>query len=182
MIVRKVFFGILLLGFITSASAAQIVNFVTKGNLQSNYDIDCIPISKVKNIYTPADLYKGVAKCIKRDDLDRAAALMFHILAYGRYDAARVDDKTAHQAIAALGVENLSIVEDAKRYKMLSIIEKNHDEYCKQEIKIGKPDYVPTYMIQHGMLAFTGKSSLAVNFDGNKVWSEEVLKAYLHCE
>ena len=48
--------------------------------------------------------------------------------------------------------------------------------------RIGPPDYVPHYMIQHGMGAFMPDKGDGLNaaFDGAMAW-EQALTSYLHC-
>jgi predicted choloylglycine hydrolase len=53
---------------------------------------------------------------------------------------------------------------------------------CNRLRIVGPPDYHPTYMIQHGITAFTGGggNALVANFDSAAAWQES-LNTYLHC-
>jgi hypothetical protein len=57
-------------------------------------------------------------------------------------------------------------------------------ELCDSATRIGSPDYVPSYMILHGMNAITDpastKAKLVPDFDAEAAWSK-VKKIYLHC-
>lgn len=53
---------------------------------------------------------------------------------------------------------------------------------CAAVDRAGPPDYVPSYMIQHGMGTFLGRSDgdLVRGFDPDKGW-QDLLSGYMHC-
>ncbi|KRG72131.1 hypothetical protein ABB29_00985 [Pseudoxanthomonas dokdonensis] len=175
-------------GHASETSTPSVVNHQANGNLESKHPLGCIGLGEVKNDYTPADLYKGVAACVNNGDMDKAAGLFSIAGAYGIFDTLRVTDRTAHQAVTVLKLENLgslpkeeiesfqaamtSISEDSARMQVL----------CQQIRQIGAPSYVPRYMIQHGMSAFTSKGGdeLDPSFDKTVAW-DKTLESYLHC-
>ena len=169
-------------------SPPLIHRFETPGNLQSNYKLDCIPASAAKNVYTPADLYKAVRKCVDAEKYADGVFLYALAGVYGRFDALRVVDKTAHQAILALQMRELWDTpepnKDRMQEKWLNAVtdKKQHDELCSKISLIGPPNYRPDYMIQHGMDAFNGiqGDGLVGNFDDKAGWGK-ALDTYLHC-
>lgn len=61
-----------------------------------------MPVSSVSNKHTPADIYPGVAACLKAGDFEKAAQLYLTAGTFGRFDQLRVSDRTAHQAVTVL--------------------------------------------------------------------------------
>jgi hypothetical protein len=169
-------------------SGAQITNIEAKGNLQSLKTVGCVGVSELTNQHTPADIYPGVRKCIDAGEFERAGQLFFVAGVFGRFDTLRVADQTAHQAISVLRTNNLGNI-DEERQKAFQ--ESLKDRYgpgspelaglCGELRRMGPPAYHPTYMLQHGMRAFTGAGGgLTQDFDPNKAWAS-VLDSYMHC-
>ena len=168
----------------------QIKNITTDGNLKSNYEVGCVPISSVKNVYTPADLYKGLAECINSGDFKSGASLNALAGVYGRYDTLRVADKTAHQATLVLRMQTFETIPQetmdlfVKEIQAKYTDKKKLGEICNQIRLLGPPNYVPSYMIQHGISAArnpSGQSGIVADFDPKSSW-ESALSTYLHCE
>jgi len=169
--------------------ATQLSNYFAAGNLEVTHPLGCIPMSKATNAYSPPDLYHGVAACL--DSGDVASAVQLHQLgaAYGRFDAHRVSDRTAHQAMLGLWAPITQNADDRQRAAWKKeVIRIQQDAMaraamCRNLRRIGPPSYYPRYMIQHGMGAFTGnggKPALVPNFDANETW-ERVLTDPLLC-
>ena len=173
---------------ISVARAANITNIEAPGNLQSLNDIGCASSDTLQNTYTPADLYRGVAECVRRNNYDSAVYLSALAGVYGRYDTMRVSDQSAQQAQNVVQIKYMdSLTEDQKKTYMakLSSVASNPEKLaslCDDIRKIGPPSYQPTYMIQHGMGAFLGGgvNGLVSNFDSAPAW-EKSLGTYLHC-
>lgn len=165
---------------------AEIYNIESKGNLESKHPTNCIEIEELTNKNTPADIFIGIAKCLDKSDYQKAGELYFAALAYGRFDAFRVEDRTAHQAISVLRMNYLGNLNEVDTNEFQSALKKVNGELntiCCSLKKLGKPDYYPNYMIQHGMSAFLGsqsKSALVDNFNSDKAW-EDVLNNYIKC-
>lgn len=156
-------------------------NITSEGNLASYQAVGCIPLTEAKNIFTPADLHKGLAECVKQESYDIAARLYLLASAYGVFDAQRITDKTAGQAILALNMNTFSNVPQDKKAKVEGAIKRiaadreSLGKFCDEIIKIGAPNYYPSYMIQHGVKAFTGNSddnALIKDFDAVGVWKK----------
>ena len=167
----------------------QVTNLTTPGNLQSNYKIGCIKVAAVKNVFSPADLYKGVADCIDKGDVKNGVSLYALAGVYGRFDTMRVADKTAHQALLALQMGAIDPLPEEKKQLLTKEVQLVfHDkvkinEICTAIRALGPPAYKPNYMIQHGMGAFMGssdKNALVADFDPKVSW-DNALSGYLHC-
>lgn len=172
-----------------ASGTPNVTNFVASGNLQSTHDIGCAKSSKITSRYSPADLYRGLAVCVTNDNFKDGAFLFALAGVYGRFDALRVSDTSAHQAVGVLKMQTLGSVDTAKREALSSEVKKmvgdseNLRITCNKIKKIGAPTYHPVYMIQHGMKAFTGAATnrgLVVDFDSRAAW-ESALESYLHC-
>ncbi len=50
----------------------NVTTVTTAGNLQSTFDIGCIDFAQVKNVYAPADLFKGSVACLQTGEDGRA--------------------------------------------------------------------------------------------------------------
>jgi len=59
----------------------------------------------------------------------------------------------------------------------------NRGQICSELETLGPPEYVPTYMLEHGMAAFTKtmkNGGLVENFNAQSAWTN-VLREYVHC-
>ena len=97
----KLFILVLVLLSFT-VNAQQNTNAKSQGNLKSYHKLSCIDKGKLKNIYTPADMFPAIAKCIKKAKYSRAVYLAIVTNAYGHYDSSRVEDESAAQAVSIL--------------------------------------------------------------------------------
>lgn len=172
-----------------ASGAPNVTSFVAPGNLQSTYDIGCAKPSKITSRYSPADLYRGLGVCVKKANYKDGAFLFALAGVYGRFDALRVSDTTAHQALGVLKIQTLGPIDKARREDLMAEVSniigdsENLHMTCNKIRKIGAPTYHPVYMIQHGMKAFTGgrtNRGLVENFDSHAAW-DRALESYLHC-
>jgi hypothetical protein len=169
--------------------AAEITNVEAQGNLQSLNDIGCAHPDALRNIFTPADLYRGVAECIKQKDYDSAVFISALAGVYGVYDGMRVSDFTARDAPTVLLMKNFDPLSEEQKNTFMQKLsstagnQDSLDKLCSAIRSIGPPNYRPTYMIQHGMAAFTGGSAsdgVSPDFDSDAAWKKS-LNSYLHC-
>lgn len=167
----------------------KVTNYRAEGSLASTHAVNCIPLTQVKRQFTPPDLYKGVEKCLARDEYESAAKLFALAGLYARFDTERVTDKTARQARTVLIMNTFSNESEQKKNNLnasLTRITKSPEllgELCKEVIQIGMPDYYPGYMILHGIKAFSGnphEGALVTNFDAQGTW-KRLQSTYLHC-
>lgn len=195
---------LLLLPFLSTVALAQaaappkligeqhgpVTNYRAEGSLASTQAVGCIPLAKAKSSFTPPDLYLGVTECIARDNYGFAAGLFALAGIYGSFDAERVADPSAGQAKTVLVMNTFANVPQDKKTKfneMLNRIAKNPEalaKLCGEVRKVGMPNYYPSYMILHGIKAFTGNpndGALLRDFDPQKVWAN-LQATYLHCQ
>ncbi|MGE5468260.1 MAG: hypothetical protein ACM3Y9_12625 [Ignavibacteria bacterium] len=167
----------------------NVVNFRAEGSLASTQAVNCIPLAEAKNSFTPPDLYKGVLDCLARDNYESAAELFALAGIYGRFDAERVADKTAGQAKTVLIMNAFAAVSDEKKSRFNAALGRITGSpevlgrLCRQVAAVGMPDYYPSYMILHGIRAFTGnphEGAIVKDFDASGVW-KNLQSAYLHC-
>lgn len=167
----------------------QITQLETAGNLESLHNIGCINRSGIKNNFTPADLYKGMLRCVQEKKVDDAIMLFALSGVYGRFDTMRVADESAHQAVTVLKNASMDAMTEPEREdfkaKMLAFMgnDEQHKKICREIKAIGAPDYYPRYMVQHGMSAFHSNNTgngLIPSFNASQAWDMS-LTAYLHC-
>lgn len=166
----------------------QITNYEAKGNLQATQPIDCIGLADLTNRHTPADILPGVRKCIDAAEYEKAVDLFAVVGVYGRFDMLRVADNTAHQAITVLRINNLGSLDQTRVDAFQDSVKGRLDEesanllrLCDHVKSIGAPAYHPTYMLQHGISAFTGAGGgIKSDFNAAEAWAAS-LDSYLHC-
>lgn len=172
-----------------SGTQPRVRNYESPGNLESKYDLGCIGAHKVENKYSPTDLYKAVSKCANSGMYKEGTFLFAVAGVYGRFDTLRVEDKSAHQAIAVARMQALSTLDKGKQTAFQESLKANLGNpeglaaVCKEIVRIGPPNYFPRYMIQHGMGAFLksgGGDGLAKDFNAKTAWKQS-LDSYLHC-
>ena len=162
----------------------------TPGRLESMHDVACIPLSEAKNIYTPADLFKGSVQCFQADKPKAGVELFYLARIYGSYDEMRLRDKSTNQAVVALQLQDFAVLSADEKQTVASQLKayaadaNQWSEFCDTIRAIGLPDYRPTYMIQFGLHASdvvnrAGDQPVA-NFDPAVTW-EQVLTQTHHC-
>ncbi|WP_394173647.1 hypothetical protein [Thalassotalea litorea] len=186
---RKVILGIstaLILSLNNSLAQETVVNHEAPGNLESLSPSGCVAVNDLSNMQNPVDIFTGVNICLVEENYPNAAELYFAGMSYGFFDTKRVSDKTAHQAISVLrmnlfsdkGTDVTNKLQDA-----VTDITSDNKAICESLSNLGAPAYVPTYMIQHGMGAFTGDNEnkgLVEDFDSEMAW-RDVLATIVKC-
>lgn len=176
----------LLLTLCSTSTLANVTNYETEGNLESPKPAGCISVSELTNQQNPVDIFTGLNTCLINHDYKNAAELYFAGMSYGLFDAKRVSDNTAHQAIIVLRMNVFSSQSQDVMEKLqteLTKITSENTEICRSLINLGAPVYYPNYMVQHGIRAFTdqGKTDgLIEHFDSGSAW-KEVLSASVKC-
>jgi hypothetical protein len=174
-------------------------NIRTEGSLESKNNLGCIPTAQLSNHYTPADMYRASAQCLREENFFQAIVLFYTAGAYGVYDGMRVSDPSAGQARQALILMHVTPVlqqmPDDKKATWKSGVQQVQDansqlsqEICTNLLRLGPPDYYPRYMINHGLIAITNalqrkavdeQAQLVPNFDSQKAWNRTIHS--LHC-
>lgn len=173
----KSFFAIALIFLTVDVANAQELNFVTLGNLESPRSADCVPISSLNSRQNPADLFAGFRKCVTANEYRKAAALFYTAMIYGTYDANRVADRSAGQAILVLQREAVRDLKPEAAAELESARQslKGDQEFCTSLKELGKPTYHPRYMIAHGMGVLNEEPSengLLIDFKAESKWQE----------
>lgn len=171
-------------------ASPKVRNYEAAGNLESNNTLSCVGPDKLRNIYTPADLYPAVSQCARQANTRHGAVIFALAGAYGRFDTLRVSDKSAHQALAVLKMQTFNRLppEVHKTFKenVSNILSdpKELAAVCAEVMRLGPPNYFPRYMVQHGISVFAkpvaGDTGLVKDFDAAAAW-KSALSGYLHC-
>ena len=153
-------------------------------------NIGCIPLSAVRNTYTPPDLYRAVTECLAKGNYELALRLFMLAGTYASFDAERITDKTGAQAKTVLVTNTLINEPEEKKAKLGEIFSQISNDpaalgrLCGEVQRVDMPNYYPAYMIQHGIIAYTGNNpndgALVQNFDAPGTW-KRVQTAYLNC-
>lgn len=164
---------------------AQITNMTTEGNLAVSNEFGCIALSEAKPSYTPPDFTRAVSICAREAAYGRGAELFGAAIMYGMQDGDRVSDRTAPQGLIVLINEMMAQLSDGERSQLKQAFDTLLDEttpahaaFCEGMNKLGKPDYFPRYMVQHGMQAFlgNGEEPLIPGFPADENWADIRLK------
>jgi hypothetical protein len=166
---------------ISITTCAQVIHNESEGNLKSDKVVILKEVNDIRNIHNPVDIFPLVRAKIKQKQYDQAAIAYLIAYTYGVYDSYRVEDKTAHQAVMVLGnkaIGDLSKSQLGKFQEALQLLMKDKEKVLSTLTKLGKPNYYPKYMIQHGMGAFLGnksKDGLVSDFDPDKAWKDTLV-------
>jgi hypothetical protein len=164
-----------------------VIDYTLPRNLMPTHIVGCVSMDKASNTWTPADVFPAMRKCIDRGNYTYAVDLFSLATSYGRFDMMRVPDQSAWNAMQVLQMQYLQDVTPVQKAgfnKAAEAMLQNRSDICMRLGKLGPPDYVPTYMIQHGMAAFTKSlknGGLVQDFNAQSAWAE-VLRDYAHCE
>ena len=159
---------------------------------------DCPRLARLDGSQTPEQLYRGVASCLRASEVETAVVLFSLAGAYGRYDALRVADPSAHQAGTLLRLVALQQLDEEQRQALSRGLAVARSEagasqnLCATVERIGPPTYTPDYMTRHGAVALRRSfrddrfpappvaSGLVKGFDGDAAWNQ-VLDRVLRC-
>jgi hypothetical protein len=172
--------AVILLTACNSTPKSNVSNYNAKGNLESANSSGCVAINQLSNQQNPVDIFNGLNTCMNAEHYSQAAGLYFAGMSYGYFDTKRVSDKTAHQAISVLRMNVFAAQPKDVLDKLQVEIDKISSDnagICTLLTDLGAPSYKPTYMIQHGMGAFTGQSTkdgLLENFDSVAAWKDSL--------
>ena len=165
---------------------AETVNYENEGNLQSFHDIGCTGLEGLTNQFTPADIYLGVSKCLAAGEYQKAGSMNWMASVYGKFDMLRVAENSAHQALEMMKMNYFSNLDEKTMTDYATAMKKITDMSalaCPTLKSIGKPDYHPIYMIQHGLKTFyddPNDDGLVAGFDGDVAW-QDILDNYAKC-
>lgn len=155
--------------------------------LTSHEAIQCLNSEQLTNSQTPVTLYPSLQRCIAEEKNEQAVYLYFLASAYGYYDAQRVADSSSHAAIPAIQKHSIWKLPEAIQVQFEQQLgtfiatPERFAEACQFVRDIGKPDYHPTYMIEHGVMKLQKGNGLDAGFDDDASW-ENVIQSQLRCQ
>ena len=174
------------------AGLAQAVDHQAPGNLQSSRVMPCTALQDITANDTPADMMAAIPRCLRDKRTTDAADLFTLAGVFADFDAQRVADRTAHGAYEALKANLVAEFDQLGKGPLtafsLALQDRmsHADDYqthlCLLARRLGPPRYTPTYMLSHGMSAFTGKDTgLVPDFDAAAAWTT-TQRNYLKCD
>jgi len=146
---------------------------------ETTNQLKCINLNEVKPSYSPPALFSASVACANKEEPMKAAQLFLFARIYGSYDMMRAEDHTARQVINILVQNTFKAMRgnaDSVQYQINHELIKKPETFkafCTSAKTIGKPNYHPTYMINHGMNAVLGKiknNGIKENFNENQAW------------
>ena len=146
----------------------------------------CIGTGDLTNKLTAEDLFKSVSRCVKQGKNKEGALLLAMAGTYGWFDMLRVSDTSARSAFIALNMGVFSRMTPEQKKTFEETVEKNVRSpeglaaTCNEIKRIGPPDYIPRYMIEHGKALKNADDWLVKDFNADQVWKQS-LQSYLHC-
>ncbi len=170
-------------------AAAQVTNNEAPGNLAPTVDPGCVTMTTADPRLSPPDLALGVLACGRDGNWDAAAELYVLMLMRSSFDVRRVADPTAHQAGEVLTMQLNDAQSEAERASLGEAIQRyadpgmtQRDILCNALRTSGVPQHDPSWMIQHGMAAFTGQQGdgLVPGADPTVLW-EQVMQEDVAC-
>ncbi|WP_028872018.1 hypothetical protein [Psychroserpens burtonensis] len=96
---KKLYILALLILGINQINSQKRISIEANGNLESPKPLESVDLSEVTNENNPADILKGMRKCIALKEYKKAVKLFAIAGVYGKYDTYRVKDKSAHQSL-----------------------------------------------------------------------------------
>ncbi|RUO59001.1 hypothetical protein [Pseudidiomarina insulisalsae] len=163
------------LGMSIQPEAQQVQNYETEGNLKPTEQIGCLQLSELNAKMTPVVIFNGIAECLAAENYVDAADMYTAAMTYGFFDTLRVSDQTAHQGLMVMRMNSFQAATQEDLVAMQEAIELRLTEpgLCEAIKQLGAPEYHPSYMIEHGMDAFTEpkeKGGLVKDFDAEGAW------------
>ena len=173
---------VLIIAMVASVSSAfgqQITNIEAEGNLASKRTSPLNSLGDASSNDTPVDFFDLSARKLQEGKYDESAMAFMVASVYGAYDQRRVSDKTSHQGLEVLIAQKMSTASPDQRTKLQEVttgILTNSDDLLLVLEKLGRPSYHPSYMIQHGMGAFSeqgkNKSDFVEGFEPESEWNK----------
>lgn len=179
----------LALSLVATGAAAQSTVPFMEGALEPTQDLGCIGLAAIEPTQTAADLALASETCLAEGRYDEAVTTFIAMQAFGVFDAQRVLDTSAHQAVAVMGQAIAQSMDETQQAAFQEAVARfggagaeAHRAFCAHMRDIGPPDYDPRYMTQHGQEAFLypDDDPLKPDFEAAPAW-EAVLANFLQC-
>ncbi len=181
---------IVVMVMVAGGAAAEVTNLEAPGSLAPTVDPGCVTMATADARLSPPDLALGVLACGRAGNWDVAAELYVLMLLRSDFDTRRVADASAHQAGQVLTTQLNDSQSEADRASLGEAINRyanpepaQRAALCQAAATSGVPQHDPSWMIQHGMAAFTGLQGdgLVPNFDPAAAW-DAVMRETVICE
>ena len=145
----------------------------------------CLERVEIVNKLSADLLFASSTYCIQEEKYDQAADLYLTATAYGYFDSLRVADKSARSVLDTLKVTYFSPLDAKKRDRFAQVLRDKLDHLastCRFLESLGKPNYMPRYMIEAAQNPLSQKSpnGLVPNYNAKALWDETRLE-YLRC-
>ena len=177
-------------GEVNCTTDGQVTDCQSPQNLAPTQPVGCVTLGETTAAMTPPDLALSVLSCRDQGRLRDQTELFTLLMMRGYFDAYRVTDATAHQALTVLRMqlgERLGAKDDQALMADLQrlIADKESEglkDFCARLLALPLPDYEPVYMIEHGMNAVIGTADTAPvkEVDAMAVW-KSVVSVGLQC-
>lgn len=177
------------IAMLTNTGFAQVTNESAPGNLAPTQNPGCIAVADADPTLSPADLSMSVLDCVAKDEFDKAFELVLLLRLRATFDKKRVTDISAHQAgqVLVMQIGQRMTAEENSAYEKVGPVfggtgSPRHAAFCALMKEAGPPAHDPSYMVNHGMRAFTDPnvSVLLEGFDPEQAWND-ILSDFLKC-
>lgn len=168
----------------------NITSVYAEGSLAPTQQLPCIELKDVTPEQTPPDFFTAVSSCFAQADYDRAARIFFVASVYSRFDAQRINDKSAGGGGQVMIIRTFEKFTPEQKQAFSLAMERltktpeNFQAWCSNIKRLGPPRYFPRYLILHGMAAFSHPAPLAnamvPDFDLEANWAR-VLETNVRC-
>ena len=178
-----------LLMLLASSTVAETTNFEIDGNLAPTRNPGCVALRDARSDLSPPDIALGIRQCIIDQEWRKAADLLYLMNIRGRFDSLRVVDKTAHQAFQVLNLQLGQSLWKPQQDALMPLVDQltskgtpARNAFCAEMRRQGPPVHDPTWMINHGMGAFTGieGDGLVPGFNALRAWND-ILNNEIEC-
>jgi hypothetical protein len=163
---------------ISRTQEGNITRYETAGNLAASGLAIPQSVKEITPGHNPVDIAALARKKLEEGEYDEAFEAATIAAAYGTYDTRRVADKSAHQGMAIIMRSIISGLPEDKQAALIGRLETVDKQAMFPLLKaVGKPSYHPSYMIQHGIRAFSGEqenNGIVPDFDEDKAWAETI--------
>lgn len=171
-----------------SALSSELQSFDHKDSLRAQSPLGCVPVDEIVSTSSAADIAAGALRCLKSRKYAMAAELVMAASAFSHFDAQRVADGSARVAHQALYTQTFARQSQSRMEALFAEMNKltpgseRHREICTWLRTLPPPDYLPTYMIAHGLAAFreNPEPPLLAEFKAEAAWQDSV-GTHLNC-
>ena len=139
-------------------AGAQVFNLSHPDNLRPTTRLGCIALQEMEPRYTPADLMGAVRDCLRRKSYEVAYSLMQMAQVYAFVDRERITDRSVGGAWSSLVTETFQASRGRDVDALRAVARRAQGQpngiqaqTCVLMRQVGPPDYVPLYMIAHGL-------------------------------